>query len=442
MRFLLPTRLILAFIFISGVDTNKLALASQHTVATTNSVSTALKTTVTTVQSKQSCSSNALKVSTLEGWCLEVQLRQLKFPRGVLAHPDGSIWIALMNGWQSNSGQVVRWDPSKPQTAPTIWAVGLDRPHALRLGPDKRIYVGTVGAIGKLPLQAGYPLEWIIGGDSGVAGPSGKGMHPLTNFVFDHQNNLVVNSGAQTNNCELSKAGLSTAKVICPEEQSNPPSAALLHYKMRWQSSDNKPSTGRAQAPTVLATGLRNSMALAAHSSGTLLQAENARDAIHLADASLKDEQLPHDELNVIKLGNHYGWPYCFDANRVSPEYVGSSAAQCKNRSAPLLLLPPHAASLGMTYDVDGKLPAPLTGQLLVAMHGYRKGGHRIRVYKVDAQGIPLKPSNTNQFDLISGWEKPQTPTTGAPVEISIAQDGTLWITDDRNGQLLQLKKR
>ncbi len=388
------------------------------------------------------CSANALKVQTLPGWCLEVKLRRLKFPRGVLAHPDGSVWLALMNGWQSNSGQVVRWDPSKPEVAPTIWASGLDRPHSLRLGPDQRVYVGVVGAVARLPTQENGKLEWLIGGDSGIAGPSGKGMHPLTSFVFDSKNNLIVNSGAQTNICESDKNNANAKNnTVCTEEQTKPPSGALLHYEIQWQGIGNNITRGKASPHTVLALGLRNSMALAAHASGTLLQVDNARDAIHLADSTLNDELLPHDELNWIKPGKHYGWPYCFDQNRISPEYKTSTVAGCKLRTAPLLLLPPHSASLGMTYDGESKLPPPLTGQLIIAMHGYRKGGHRIRVLKVDQSGLPLTENKANQFDLVSGWEKMGTQAVGAPVELAIAKDGNIWITDDRNGQLLLLKK-
>jgi glucose/arabinose dehydrogenase len=376
----------------------------------------------------RACSSTALRVKTPDSWCLEVKVRSLKFPRGVYADESGFVWVVEMGGWQPNLGRVLRYDPrANSALATQVWVSQLDRPHTITKGPDGKLYVGVVGGIVRLPEQANGSIAWIVGGNSGVAGPHGTGMHPLTHFVFDTDQNLIVNAGAKSNICETQ----AEKTTVCNEEMTDPPSGALLKYVIQWPSA-------RAQKPTVLARGLRNSMALAVHPTGTILQADNARDAIHLADPKLADEQLPHDEINLIQANQHYGWPYCFDRNRVSPEYLRSSVAQCPKRKAPLLLLPPHAASLGMTYDSANRLPAPFTGQLLVAMHGYRAGGHRVRSFAVDKRGLPIGYGK-NAIDIIDKWERVGSQSTGAPVDLSIATDGSIWITDDRNGQLLQL---
>jgi hypothetical protein len=84
------------------------------------------------------------------------------------------------------------WHPKTPDVAPVVMANNLDRPHALRVGPDQRVYVGVVGAIARLPNTPSGAVKWLIGGDSGVDGPAGKGTHPSTNFVFDAQANLIA----------------------------------------------------------------------------------------------------------------------------------------------------------------------------------------------------------------------------------------------------------
>ena len=58
--------------------------------------------------------------------------------------------------------------------------------------------------------------------------------------------------------------------------------------------------------------------------------------------------------MNLIEDGARYGWPYCYDDGKPSPEYP---AAQCADFRAPLVLLPRHAAPLGMTYYSGALLP-------------------------------------------------------------------------------------
>ena len=54
---------------------------------------------------------------------------------------------------------------------------------------------------------------------------------------------------------------------------------------------------------TIMAQGLRNSVAMARHTSGTLLEADNGVD--------FAPADTPFEELNVLRQGAHYGWPYC-----------------------------------------------------------------------------------------------------------------------------------
>jgi glucose/arabinose dehydrogenase len=174
-------------------------------------------------------------------------------------------------------------------------------------------------------------------------------------------------------------------------------------------------------------------MALAVHpQSGLLLQAENARDNIHRRIPGLdNDEQLPHDELNVIEPGARYGWPYCYDDGKPSPEYP---RADCGRYRAPLLLLPAHAAPLGMTYYFGQSL-TQYRGALIVGYHGYRANGHRVMVFEADGHGRPTGRSS----ELVSGWDAGEGQPMGAPTDLKVGADGAIYVTEDRNGTVLRV---
>jgi glucose/arabinose dehydrogenase len=248
----------------------------------------------------------------------------------------------------------------------------------------------------------------------------------LPQIVFDHQRQLFVNIGSASDNCEGPAGNVPDGKAPCPETEGSEARGLIRKYSMQWPQ-------GRATGWTVYAKGLRNSMALAVHPlSGELRQAENSRDAITARDATLDDETLPHDEINLIHAHGHYGWPYCYDNNSASPEYANWN---CASYTAPVKLLPSHAAPLGMAFLSGHTWPLALQGALLIGFHGYRTNGHRLMAYPFDADGHP----HGAPVELIGGWEASDTTPMGAPVDIKVGADGSAFLIEDRNGTVLRL---
>jgi glucose/arabinose dehydrogenase len=351
-----------------------------------------------------------LTVKVATGYALTTVATDLKVPRGVVQTDATTAFVVEFGGWNKNTGSLVKLTQSAGIWKTQRVLTKLDRPVGLVMGPDKKLYLGEVGRISRFdPQAATITLERVI------TDLPGKGLHPLTTMAFskDASPFLVVNVGSSTNNCEASKKS-----GTCAVASGTNSLASLRRYDFDW-------STGKAKKFQVIARGLRNSMGLAIHPSGTILQAENSRDAIDEADPKLSDETLPHDELNVVVNGSNYGWPYCYDAQKNAPEFP---KFKCASTTAPHVLLPAHSAPLGLTY---------WGGDVIVSYHGYRDVGHRLVAFPVDASGKVDGPAR----ELISGWDETDNQQMGGPVGTSIGVDGALWITDDRNNMVLRLAK-
>lgn len=368
-------------------------------------------------------------VDTPVGFCVGLVADGFKFTRGIAPLANGDLVVVDMGSWAENKGSV--WLLKKVTEADksvkyerTRLLNNIDRPNGVAVGPANKIYVGAINRIFRFDVTKPTETEDVIGGKSGTAPLPTIGLHPLKQMVFDHDNNLFVNVGSETNVCAKDSGVQDTSKQ-CAETQGDNPRGTLRKYTMQWPA-------GKVTSMEVYATGLRNSMALAIHpKTGDLWQGENGRDAISALNPKLKDAEFPHDEINLISKGASYGWPYCYDNNQPNPEFPH---ADCSQFTPPQLLLPAHAAPLAMLFYTGNMFPSQYSNKLIIGFHGYRDTGHRLVAYSVSENG---KPSGAPE-SLISGWGKKGTPM-GAPVDVKMASDGSIYITEDRNGTVLRL---
>ncbi len=369
-----------------------------------------------------------LVVVTPAGFCLGLLAEGFAFPRGIQPLANGDLVLIDMGGWMHDGGSV--WLLQKGPTGyrrRQLFA-HVDRPNGIALGPDGLVYVGAVKRIFRFDPRAAVPIAVdVIGGRSAVAPLPGIGRHLLTAMLFDQRGDLFVNVGSGTDHCEHADGSPPDSKTPCPGSSGAEPLAVIRKYTMQWPG-------GAVLRWENFARGLRNSMALAFQPvTGELWQGENGRDAINLAIPGMKDdEELPHDELNRIVRGADYGWPYCYDNNRTSPEYPGRD---CRGFRAPASLLPAHAAPLGMTFYTGRGFPASFAQSLIIGFHGYRQHGHRLVALLSDKTGAPLG----KMVELISGWGAKAGQAMGAPVAVVVGGDGAIHLTEDRNGTVLRL---
>lgn len=367
-----------------------------------------------------------------------------RMPRGLMQLADGDWLVTDLGGWEAGKGAI--WRLSFATNGAARWrrlAGGLSMPHTVARGPDGRVYVSEMNRILMLDPEAANPglgVRTVIGDlpDNRLH----DNRHPLSSFVFDGNGDLLVNVGAPSDRC-LDAAGKprTDARGACVEE------AATAQVRRHAYLGNGR----WAEESTVFASGLRNSIALVRHSSGTVLQAENSVD--------LTTPEHPFDEVNVLRQGGHYGWPYCVDLQTPLPGW-SARQARCGEREQPVALLPPHAAPLDMIY-YEGAMFPELRGRLLMTWHGFRRTAGRITAVETNEAGVPLTdtggryaiyprgslaypagaPSVKGKV-LTPGWDRVAgRQPRGSPVVMAVAADGSIWVTDDRSRAILRIAR-
>ena len=341
----------------------------------------------------------------------------LRFPRRLLEVSPGRFWLVDMGSWEPGRGRLLEFRlpaPGERALPPTftVLAEKLDRPLGLVLGPDGRVWLGEAGRISRIAIgPPGAPTKPQIV----IDGLPATGAHPLKEIVFGAGRKLYINVGSASDACR-DDAG--TRAVPCPETEGAQPRAAV------YEATLGPDFTLQSMRP--FARGLRNSVALAfVPGPNLLLQGENSID--------YADETAPPEELNLLRDGAHYGWPYCVGARTPARGYEGRF--DCGKTEPAAMPWPAHAAPLQI-IAVPAAAANPFAGQLVVAWHGHRAVGHRIVGFRLDAQGKPVGVAQV----WIGGWTAaPGVRPLGAPTGMAIDTHGRLLVVEDRHKTLLML---
>jgi glucose/arabinose dehydrogenase len=181
----------------------------------------------------------------------------------------------------------------------------------------------------------------------------------------------------------------------------------------------------------IFARGVRNTVGFDWHpATGELWFTDNGRDW-------MGDDQ-PPDELNRANMtGLHFGFPHCHAGTLVDPEF--GSSQSCEQFTPPAAALGPHVAALGMRFYKGRMFPESYSGQIFIAEHGSwnrtEKIGYRVMLVKLRGDRV------VSYEPFVTGWLVGGT-AWGRPVDVEVMADGSMLVSDDKNGVIYRITYR
>ncbi|MFQ5975270.1 MAG: PQQ-dependent sugar dehydrogenase [Candidatus Hydrothermarchaeales archaeon] len=322
-----------------------------------------------------------------EGFKISVFASGVKGARFMAIDSKGDLYLS-----QTREGKItVLPDKDRDSVADeTItFAKGLNQPHGLAFY-NNYLYVAETDGIVRLKdedkdLNAEIKEEMVTGI------PSGSG-HFTRTLGFGPDNKIYLSVGSSCNVCE-----------------DDPRRAAILQFST--DGSDEK----------IYASGLRNSVGFVWHPiTKEMWATDNGRDWL--------GDDLPPDEINIIKGGRHYGWPYCYGKKILDPEYDKEDF--CTTTEPSKVDLQAHSAPLGLRFYTGDQFPEEYKNNLFVAYHG---SWNRETPTGYKIVRIRFKDNEPIIEDFATGWLI-EEKKWGRPVDVIVAPDGSLFISDDYAG--------
>jgi len=345
------------------------------------------------------------------GYKVELYANNLDDPRLIRTAPNGDLFVAESEVNQKPDTGKIRVfrgvDASGKPKEVGVYATGLAQPFGIAfypLGPNPQwLYIGDTDAVIRFPykngdLKASAPFEKLA--DLPGGGRLRGGGHWTRDVVFTQDGTkMFVSVGSHSN-------------VDDPDTHSEEKDRAdVLEF------------TPEGKFVKIYASGIRNCVGEAIQpETGDLWCSTNERD-------QLGDNLVP-DYITHVQEGGFYGWPWYYMGSNQDPRHAGKHPELKGKVIVPDVLLQPHFASLEMTFYEGSQFPAADKGNIFAAEHGSwnraKRAGYEVIL-------VPVKDGKaTGAYeDFLTGFVTSTGDVWGRPVGVTVAQDGSLFVTDD-----------
>lgn len=323
---------------------------------------------------KEAVNTTNLPLKIADIYNISIFAEDLGNPRDLEVDPDGTLVVSL-----TSQGRVVTLPDKK------VVAQNLNRPHGIAFA-DNKIYIAETNQVAVYD----YDLNTKITTNKRKIIDLPAGGNHFTRSILIKNNKIYVSIGSSCNVCE----------------ERDERRAAIWFANL--DGSDFKP----------FAQGLRNSVFMTLHSQTNEIWATDmGRDLI--------GDDLPPEEINIIKESKFYGWPYCYGKQATDQKTNSNNAKyNCADSVPAHITFQAHSAPLGLAF---------LGNDLLVAYHGsWNRSiltGYKVVKFSLDKNGNPVGEPT----DFITGWLQ-GNEALGRPADILIKNEDEIYISDDKKG--------
>jgi glucose/arabinose dehydrogenase len=341
-----------------------------------------------------------------KGFKVELYATKLdNYPRLMRTAPNGDVFLAEME-----TGKITVFRGVKPDGTAreiTVFATGLNLPFGINFypaGPNPRwVYVGNTDGVVRFPYRSGDLIA------------RGYAEH-----LFDLPGGGRLRGGGHwTRDLAFSQDGARLFVSVGSLSNADDPDTHPLEF----HRADVLEYTPEGKFIKVYASGIRNCVGEAINpTTGELWCSTNERDEL--------GNNLVPDYVTHIQEGGVYGWPWYYMGSRQDPRHQGKHPELQARVITPDILVNPHFASEEMVFYQGRQFPPDYQGDGFAAEHGSwnrtPRGGYEVI-------RLPMHNGHaTGEYeDFLTGFVLPGGKVWGRPVGVTVANDGSLFVSDD-----------
>jgi glucose/arabinose dehydrogenase len=344
------------------------------------------------------------------GFTVQQYATRLDNPRLIRTAPNGDFFLA-----EGSSGEIKVFrgitSDGKPELTGTF-ATGLNRPYGIAFFPPgdnpEWVYVGNTDSVVRFAYQ---------NGDLKASGPA------------QHIVDLPHGAGHWTRDVQFTADGKKMFVAVGSRSNVDDPDTTP-EEKNRADILEFNPDGSGMQ---VYAYGIRNAGGGLAINpkTGELWCSVNERDGL--------GDNLAPDYITHVEAGGFYGWPWWYIGSHQDPRHEGKHPELREKAIVPDVLLQPHNASLEMTFYEGTQFPAEYQGDIFASEHGSWNRSVRAG-YEVIRVPLHQTARASGEYeDFLTGFVVDNRYVWGRPVGITVAEDGSLLVTDDGSNSIWRI---